>query len=629
VATPSDLIRDKTRSPFNIGQAIHLAGLALAEAMPLAQGLAQKTDNAQVLLKEILAWTGGQPFLTQKICKLVLMSSLPIPAGDEGAWVENLVRTQVIENWEANDEPEHLKTIRDRILWSQRKGQLLQLYYQILQQGEVKANDLPEQKELRLSGLVVKQQGKLRAYNRIYESIFNQSWVENALAEVRLLPDIAQTLAPSRTEIQALESVGVDALQRPDSQEIKALLSSVELREERHKQKRAYEIIQVAFLDWLNFEKQDYYLLDKHKINLLLQYVIHPHLSFNLLNYIFCSISYVFKTSTKLEIRLLKTWISRIDSIEIIDLLKSVLENRNSEIRLGAVRLIQKLEENKLIDFLISRIKHEKNSNLKREIIQCIYTLGGHLPHKTAQFILENELDWVIQSYALRNLEKYRASLLISDGTEFANTIGSIAQSSGFELVSFTTFSSEEITEYDVLNSHELVILVRGEHFSQYGNEKFYSKLIEFVFEGGKLFATSWVSWENKYNESFSMLLPFTHIGSRYQENVTIICRPAASELAKRLFPNQMSFRTSFELLKPRDGSVVLLESDNHIPIFGYRHFGSGCCYYLNSCQHSCLGSILSPLQTSSELHDSLKQVFEWIFNSPRKSESEAWRTGE
>jgi tetratricopeptide (TPR) repeat protein len=191
VATPSDLIRDKTRSPFNIGQAIHLSGLALAEAMPLAQGLVQKTDNQKALLKEILAWTGGQPFLTQKICKLVLMSSLPLTVGDEGAWVENLVRTRVIENWEAFDEPEHLKTIRDRILWSQRKDQLLQLYHQILQQGEVKANELPEQMELRLSGLVVKQQGKLRVYNRIYESIFNRNWVENALDEASLLPKVA------------------------------------------------------------------------------------------------------------------------------------------------------------------------------------------------------------------------------------------------------------------------------------------------------------------------------------------------------------------------------------------------------------------------------------------------------
>jgi WD40 repeat protein len=224
VATPSDLMRDKTRSPFNIGQAIHLSGLALAEAMPLAQGLAQKTDNPQTVLKEILAWTGGQPFLTQKICKLVPLCSLPITAGDEGAWVENLVRTQVIKNWEANDEPEHLKTIRDRLLWSQRKGQLLQLYYQILQQGEVKANDLPEQMELRLSGLVVKHQGKLRVYNRIYESIFHQNWVENALAEAGLRPEVAEIPTPSKAEIQALEQAAFDALRQFESQEIEALL---------------------------------------------------------------------------------------------------------------------------------------------------------------------------------------------------------------------------------------------------------------------------------------------------------------------------------------------------------------------------------------------------------------------
>jgi len=224
VATPSDLIRDKRRSPFNIGQAIHLSGLALAEAMPLAQGLAQKTDNQKAVLKEILAWTGGQPFLTQKICKLVPLCSLPIAAGDEEAWVENLVRTQVIKNWEANDEPEHLKTIRDRLLWSQRKGQLLQLYYQILQTGEIKANDLPEQMELRLSGLVVKQQGKLRVYNRIYESIFNWNWVENALAEAGLLPKVASKSTPSETEIQAIDRVASDALKQFEFQQIEALI---------------------------------------------------------------------------------------------------------------------------------------------------------------------------------------------------------------------------------------------------------------------------------------------------------------------------------------------------------------------------------------------------------------------
>lgn len=178
VAAPSDLIQDKNRTPFNIGRSIQLNGFQLHEAQPLAQGLAGKTDNPQCVLKQVLTWTDGQPFLTQKLCQLVVTSPSPIPAGDEAAWVEQLVRSQVIENWEATDQPEHLKTIRDRIFrGEQRTGQLLGLYQQILSQGEVAADGSAEQMELRLSGLVVEQQGKLRVYNRIYASIFNQNWV--------------------------------------------------------------------------------------------------------------------------------------------------------------------------------------------------------------------------------------------------------------------------------------------------------------------------------------------------------------------------------------------------------------------------------------------------------------------
>jgi len=186
VATPSDLIQDKKRTPFNIGRAVHLSGLDLSEAMPLVPGLASKADNPTEVLKEILAWSGGQPFLTQKICKLIQMSELVIPAGSEGSCVENLVRTRVIENWEAFDEPEHLKTIRDRLMRNeQRVSRLLGLYQQVWQQGEIAADDSPDQVELRLSGLVVKQQDKLRVYNRIYEAVFNSSWVEKELAALR------------------------------------------------------------------------------------------------------------------------------------------------------------------------------------------------------------------------------------------------------------------------------------------------------------------------------------------------------------------------------------------------------------------------------------------------------------
>ena len=186
VATPYDLMSDENCTPFNIGRAIELTGFRLKEAHPLASGLVGKVSNPQAVLQEVLAWSGGQPFLTQKLCQLILTSSAPIPAGHEAKYVKNLVRYQVIENWESDDEPEHLKTIRDRIKRStQRTGRLLELYQQILLRSEITADDTPEQMELRLSGLVVKQQGSLKVYNRIYASVFNRNWVDKALSDLR------------------------------------------------------------------------------------------------------------------------------------------------------------------------------------------------------------------------------------------------------------------------------------------------------------------------------------------------------------------------------------------------------------------------------------------------------------
>ncbi|MEH1777726.1 MAG: AAA family ATPase [Nostoc sp.] len=172
VATPGDLISDHQRTPFNIGQTIQLEGFKEHEAQPLLQGLTEKVSNPQTLLKEVLAWTNGQPFLTQKLCKFIRNSSSPIYINREAEWIENLVRGSIIDNWESQDEPEHLRTIRDRLFKSKQSVRLLELYRQILHQREIIAVDSSEERELLLSGLVVKQQGKLRVQNRIYESIF-------------------------------------------------------------------------------------------------------------------------------------------------------------------------------------------------------------------------------------------------------------------------------------------------------------------------------------------------------------------------------------------------------------------------------------------------------------------------
>lgn len=186
VATPSDLIREKTQTSFNIGQAVELTGFTLDEVQPLEAGLTEAAECPSSVLKEILYWTGGQPFLTQKLCQLLLNSVSLIPQGEEQLAVKTVVDSQVIENWESVDEPVHLKTIKDRLLRNeQRAGRLLGIYQNILKQGFIEADDSPEQAELRLSGLVVKREGRLQVYNPIYQAVFNQEWVNKQLEKLR------------------------------------------------------------------------------------------------------------------------------------------------------------------------------------------------------------------------------------------------------------------------------------------------------------------------------------------------------------------------------------------------------------------------------------------------------------
>ena len=184
VATPGDLIADKRRTPFNIGKAIALNGFNYTEAQPLVLGWQHQINNPQRVLQEVLFWTNGQPFLTQKLCQLVVEQSDYLNRGITS--IEQIVSNRVIGNWEAQDEPEHLKTIRDRITRNEQKaGRLLGIYLQILDKSSTKADNSKEQTDLRLSGLVIRQKDRLIVNNPIYKAVFDRPWVERELAKLR------------------------------------------------------------------------------------------------------------------------------------------------------------------------------------------------------------------------------------------------------------------------------------------------------------------------------------------------------------------------------------------------------------------------------------------------------------
>lgn len=212
VTTPTALIRDTSRTPFNLGRAIALSGFERDEAEPLAQGLVGLGADPRDLLDCVLSWTGGQPFLTQKLCRLVAEAGRA-ESGDEmrdsetraaERLVDRVARRRIVEHWESQDEPEHLRTIRDHLTGNEtRAGRLLTLYQSILEQGGVPCDDSREQARLQLSGLVVRDGTRLRPRNRIYREVFHAGWVAGCL---NMLRPYAQSLR-----------AWLDAEQRDDS----------------------------------------------------------------------------------------------------------------------------------------------------------------------------------------------------------------------------------------------------------------------------------------------------------------------------------------------------------------------------------------------------------------------------
>ncbi len=197
VAAVSNFIRDNNRSPFNIGQDIRLSGFTIKDARKLAEGLQDKVIAPERVLEEVIEWTGGQPFLTQKICHLISTSrtgfgkespATPINVGD-------FIQSQVISNWVSQDSPEHLKTIRNRLLNKRVTGRrMLKLYLEILKNGEITDDGSLDQIELRLTGLVVQDRQKLKVYNKIYRNVFNETWVTTELNKIPAYYEIVDQL---------------------------------------------------------------------------------------------------------------------------------------------------------------------------------------------------------------------------------------------------------------------------------------------------------------------------------------------------------------------------------------------------------------------------------------------------
>ncbi|MGJ3246998.1 MAG: AAA-like domain-containing protein [Elainellaceae cyanobacterium] len=221
VEPPVSMFDSQFSHPFAIGRTIHLSGFNSVEVRPLVVELARYFRCPEAMMHRIMYWTEGQPFLTQKLCQLAVESiahstnirlkehgisvyrhlsktlrrDLLVSSPDHqtkahhsimaGYIVDELVQARILNQWECQDIPEHLSTIRDRILsWGEASRPILQIYQRLLQGEKILADNSREHRELYFSGLVVEDsQGMLTIRNRIYQRIFDKNWVMSRLGD--------------------------------------------------------------------------------------------------------------------------------------------------------------------------------------------------------------------------------------------------------------------------------------------------------------------------------------------------------------------------------------------------------------------------------------------------------------
>ena len=180
VATPSDLIRDARITPFNIGRRIELDDFTPAEAAPLGRGLHENEETARDLLQRVLYWSGGHPYLTQRLCRAIAADAAITRA--EG--VDRICEALFLSS-RARETDNNLLFVRDRMLHSDvDHAALLNLYRQVRANKKVRDEETdPYINILRLAGLARVRDNHLRVRNRIYARVFDPSWIETNMPD--------------------------------------------------------------------------------------------------------------------------------------------------------------------------------------------------------------------------------------------------------------------------------------------------------------------------------------------------------------------------------------------------------------------------------------------------------------
>ena len=171
--TPWEILRNPKAPPFNAGVQIRLEDFTKDEAKALLPGLGPLGD-AEAILDEVLAWTSGHPYLTQRVCAALV--------ADGSTNVAAIVDRALLQQ---HGDPlfAYTETAFDLYAGGPAGLQLVELYGRLLRDERIAPDaSSREQLELRVTGMAAERdQGGTRIIavrNRIYARHFDEAWLK-------------------------------------------------------------------------------------------------------------------------------------------------------------------------------------------------------------------------------------------------------------------------------------------------------------------------------------------------------------------------------------------------------------------------------------------------------------------
>ena len=181
VATPGDLIKDTTRTPFNIGHRIDLTDFTLDEAFAAGEAISRYLRPSAAT--SLPGFSSGRPVTRTSPCaQCGPWPSLRRLSGPLPPWISAFA---TCSSGPGADSDSNLHFVRDMLTKKAFNREAVLRMYRNIRHGErVPDKELDQVASwLKLSGVVCRRDGVLRVRNAVYEHVFDEQW---ALDHLRL-----------------------------------------------------------------------------------------------------------------------------------------------------------------------------------------------------------------------------------------------------------------------------------------------------------------------------------------------------------------------------------------------------------------------------------------------------------